>query len=128
MKKAILLLLSACLCLSSCGEKFLFDNMYEDEAVFDLKVTIGNPKDITSSSAVIPVTIKTKETILSRGVVIAAEQHSSSMYPFPSESTDNKFEVTLSGITSGATVYVRGYCITTSGTYYSLEKSFTTKK
>ena len=55
MRKTILLLLIAAFCASSCKDTFMFDKMYEDEGVFDLKVRIDNPTNITSSGAKISV-------------------------------------------------------------------------
>lgn len=128
MKKTILTLLLAAFCATSCKDTFMFDNMYEDERVFDLKVRIDSPKDITSSEATIPVTILTDETIVSRGIALSDEPHSSVMTPFPSASQDKQFEMVLEYLSPGTTYYVRGFCIDKSGsTYYSLEKSFTTK-
>ena len=128
MNKLFLLLLSA-LCLASCNGKFLFDKIYEDEALFDLKVTIGAPKDITSDGAVIPVKILTDETITSCGVMVAADPHSSTLTPLPYVTAEKEFDVPLAGFKSDITIYVRGYCTTTGGkTYLSLEKSFKTRK
>jgi hypothetical protein len=96
--------------------------------VFDLKVRIDSPKDITSSEATIPVTILTDETVVSRGIALSDEPHSSVMTPFPSASQDKQFEMVLEYLSPGTTYYVRGFCIDSAGsTYYSLEKSFTTK-
>lgn len=128
MKKTILTLLLAAFCATSCKDTFMFDNMYEDERVFDLKVRIDSPKDITSSEATIPVTILTDETVVSRGIALSDEPHSSVMTPFPSASQDKQFEMVLEYLSPGTTYYVRGFCIDSAGsTYYSLEKSFTTK-
>lgn len=128
MRKTILLLLLAVLCASSCKDTFMFDKMYEDEGVFDLKVKIDNPKNVTSSEAKISVTILTDEPLIGRGIVLALQPHSNVMAPFPSITDDKKFDVDLEYLSSGTTYYVRGYCIDASNkTYYSLEKSFTTK-
>lgn len=128
MRKSILLLLLAGVCLCSCSEKFMFDNMYEDEGVFDLKVRIDAPKDITSSEATIPVTILTDETIVSRGIALSGEPHSNIMSPFLSYSQDKQFEMVLEYLSPGTTYYVRGFCIDSKDNiFYSLERSFTTK-
>lgn len=128
MRKTILLLFLAAFCASSCKDTFMFDKMYEDEGVFDLKVSIANPTNITSSGATISVTILTDEPIIGRGIAVTTEPHSNSMAPFPSISDDKKFDMDLDYLPSKTTYYVRGYCIDKAGkTYYSLEKSFTTK-
>ena len=128
MKKTILLLLLALVCASSCKDTFMFDKMYEDEGVFDLKVRIDSPKDITASEATVPVTILTDDTIVSRGIALSGEPHSNVMTPFFSDSQDKQFEMVLEYLSPGTTYYIRGFCIDSAGsTYYSLEKSFTTK-
>ena len=73
MRKTILLLLIAAFCASSCKDTFMFDKMYEDEGVFDLKVRIDNPTNITSSGAKISVTILTDEPLIGRGIAITTE-------------------------------------------------------
>ncbi|MBO7603863.1 MAG: hypothetical protein J6S97_05550 [Bacteroidales bacterium] len=128
MRRTILLLFLAVFCASSCKDTFMFDKMYEDEGVFDLKVRIDNPSNITSSGAKISVTILTDEPIIGRGIAITTEPHSSTLAPLPSFSDDKKFDVDLEYLLPNTTYYVRGYCIDKTGkNYYSLEKSFTTK-
>jgi hypothetical protein len=128
MRKTILLLLIAALCASSCKDTFMFDKMYEDEGVFDLKVRIDNPTNITSSGAKISVTILTDEPLIGRGIAITTEPHSNTLAPLPSISDDKKFDVDLDYLLPKTTYYVRGYCINKANkSYYSLEKSFTTK-
>ena len=128
MKKTILLLLLALVCASSCKDTFMFDKMYEDENVFDLKVKIDNPRNITSEGATITVTLLTDEPMVSRGIAIALEPLSSTLASIPSGSQDKQFDMEINYFLSGTTYYVRGYCMDSAGNmYYSLEKSFTTK-
>ena len=57
-----------------------------------------------------------------------SEPHSNTLAPLPSISNDKKFDVDLDYLLPKTTYYVRGYCINKANkSYYSLEKSFTTK-
>ena len=124
--KKILLLLLALLQLTACKD-FIFDNIYDDTNVMKADITIGTPTDVTAYSATIPVEIKSTKSIVSKGITIAAEPHSTQFITVPWVSVENKFDVPLTGLYAGATYYVKGFYVTTDKeTVLSVEKSFTT--
>jgi len=124
--KKLFFLFVALLTAASCSLRF--DNIYEDESLFPtLDVHIGTIKDITSSSAVIPVIIETEKTVLTRYVNISEESQSENYWSIVSYEDSNEFEVLADQLNSKTTYYVRAVFVTLDGvSHFGLEKHFKT--
>lgn len=128
--KKLLLILAAALCLAACEDKagFKFDNIYEDPDIFDMPLRMEKPTLVTNDGATFKIMLRTKESITTRGIVVAEDSYSQYPEIVYSDETGNVFEVALSGLRSGTIYYARAFCVTEKGeVLWSLEQEFTTQ-
>ena len=97
--------------------------------ISNVEVTTATPTDITSVSAVIGGTITVGEGnhIFARGICWGTEPNPDiDGNHIAGDAVAGSQSVTLDGLTSGATYYVRAYVVTDNGLAYGEEQNFTT--
>lgn len=125
MKKIYNFLLAgaACLFIIACSS----DDIVNTSAGDGSSITLSTPivSNVTSSTATVTATV-TGGGIFRKGICYA-DHANATIDDADVKGTDKDFEITISGLTSNTTYYVRAYAMTESETIYSDEEiTFTT--